>query len=47
MGFLRGGFSVRKLGCEGFKFMNGLVLFCGCGLWEWIYVGFCGISLLF
>lgn len=45
VGPLRGGLSVRKLGHEGSKIMNGLTLFCGGGSWEWTHAGPGGVNL--
>lgn len=43
---LRSGFSVKKLGHEGSKLLNGLTFFFGSGSWVWTHAGPVGISLL-
>lgn len=45
VGPLRGWLSVRNLGREGSKLMNGLTVFCGSGSWEWTHDWPDGISL--
>lgn len=42
---LKSGYSVKKLGHEGSKLLNGLVFF-GSGSWVWTHAGPVGISLL-
>lgn len=42
---LRSGYSVKKLGREGSKLLNGLMFF-GSGSWVWTHAGPVGINLL-